>query len=189
LFLVLLAAYAATIGLDAVGESAYSGSEPHHLLAAHSLVEDGDLDVLDDYRAGAAEAFSSERPEPRGVLRGERLVEPYAAGLPLLVAPVYALGGAVGVELLVAAFAALGGALAYLLALRVVPDPWALGTSVAVALAPPAIAYGTAVYPEPVCAAMLVGAALLVILAAGGILLMRRMADSRNSDYAGRRTV
>ena len=34
----------------------------------------------------------------------------------------------------------------------------------------------------------LVGAALLVILAAGGILLMRKMADSRNSDYAGRRT-
>ena len=34
----------------------------------------------------------------------------------------------------------------------------------------------------------LVGAALLVILAAGGVLLMRKMADSRNSDYAGRRT-
>ncbi|MGI8596639.1 MAG: hypothetical protein ACR2LY_05065 [Thermoleophilaceae bacterium] len=163
LFLVLLAAYAATIGLDAVGESAYSGSEPHHLLATHSLVEDGDLDVLDDYRAGAAGAFSSDRPEPRGVLRGERLVEPYAAGLSLLVAPVYAVGGAVGVELLLAAITALGGALAYLLALRVVPDPWALATSVAVALAPPMIAYGTAVYPEPVCAAMLVGAALLAV--------------------------
>ena len=34
----------------------------------------------------------------------------------------------------------------------------------------------------------LVGAALLVILAAGGFLLMRRMADSRNADYAGRPT-
>ena len=33
----------------------------------------------------------------------------------------------------------------------------------------------------------LVGAALLAILAAGGFLLMRRMADNRNSDYAGRR--
>ena len=34
----------------------------------------------------------------------------------------------------------------------------------------------------------LVGAALLAVLAAGGLLLMRRMTDSRNADYAGRRT-
>ena len=34
----------------------------------------------------------------------------------------------------------------------------------------------------------LVGAVLLVVLAAGGVLLMRKMAESRNSDYAGRRT-
>ena len=34
----------------------------------------------------------------------------------------------------------------------------------------------------------LVGAALLVILPAGGVLLMRKMADSRSSDYAGRGT-
>ena len=163
LFLLLFAVYASTIGLDAVGESPYAGSEPHYLLAAHSLVEDGDLDVLDDYRTRAADAFFLGPLEPRGVLRGERLVEPYAAGLTLVVAPAYAIGGAVGVEVLLAAIGALGGALAYLLALRVVPDPWALGTSVAVALAPPAIAYGSAVYPEPVCATVLVGAALLAV--------------------------
>ena len=34
----------------------------------------------------------------------------------------------------------------------------------------------------------LIGAALLVVLAAGGVLLARRTADSRGSDYAGRRT-
>ncbi len=34
----------------------------------------------------------------------------------------------------------------------------------------------------------LVGAALLVVLAAGGVLLARKTADSRGSDYAGRRT-
>ncbi len=34
----------------------------------------------------------------------------------------------------------------------------------------------------------LVGAALLVALAAGGIVLARRTADRRGSDYAGRRT-
>ena len=35
----------------------------------------------------------------------------------------------------------------------------------------------------------LVGAALLVVLAAGGVLLMRKMAETRKTDYAGGRTV
>ena len=47
LWLLVFGVYAATLGLDAFGESEYGGDEPHYLLAAESLVEDGNVDVGD----------------------------------------------------------------------------------------------------------------------------------------------
>jgi hypothetical protein len=44
-----------------------------------------------------------------------------------------------------------------------VPDPWALGATLAVGLSPPLIAYSTAVYPELAAAALLCAAALLAL--------------------------
>ena len=66
-------------------------------------------------------------------------------------------------ELFLAAIAALAVALAYRLALRVAPDPWALGAALAVGLSPPFLAYGSAVYPELAAGAALAGAALLAL--------------------------
>ena len=43
LWAVLFAAYAATLGIDAFQASDYGGDEPHYLLAAESIVSDGDL--------------------------------------------------------------------------------------------------------------------------------------------------
>jgi hypothetical protein len=51
-------------------------------------------------------------------------------------------------------------ALSYLLARRVVPDPWCLYAALAIGLSPPLVAHGTAVLPEPVAAFALAGAAL-----------------------------
>jgi hypothetical protein len=136
LWLLLFAAYASTIGLDAFGSSEYAGAEPHHLRIAESIVEDGDLNL---------------RPQD----------EPYGIGFAAFIAPAYAVGGATGVELFLAAVAALAAALAYRLALRVVPDPWALGAAAAVGLSPPLLAYGSAVYPEAAAGAAIAGAALL----------------------------
>ena len=58
---------------------------------------------------------------------GEVVRGSWGVGFPLLIAPAYAVAGARGVEVFLAAIAALAGALAYRLALRVAPDPWALG--------------------------------------------------------------
>jgi hypothetical protein len=163
LWLLLFAAYAATVGLHAFGASEFGGDEPHYLLAAESLVEDGDVDVRDEYARRAYRGFYPYVLHRHGEETNGRLNEPHGLGFPLLVAPAYAVGGAHGVELFLAAIAALAVALAYRLALRVVPDPWALGAALAVGLSPPFLAYGTAVYPELTAGAALAAAALLAL--------------------------
>jgi hypothetical protein len=163
LWLLLFAAYAATLGLSAFGASDYGGDEPHYLLAAESIVEDGNVDVLDEYADRAYTDFYPYRLRRHGHTTEGRLNEPHGVGFPLFIAPAYALGGATGVELFLAAIAALAMALAYRLALRVAPDPWALGAALAVGLSPPFLAYGSAVYPELAAGAALAGAALLAL--------------------------
>ena len=138
LWLLLFGVYAATIGLDAFGGSDYGGDEPHYLLAAHSIVHDGDVDVLDEYRSRAYADFYPHALARTGSETEGRLNEPHGVGFPLLIAPAYAIGGPRGVELFLAAIAALAIALAYRLALRVAPDPWALGAALAVGPQPPA---------------------------------------------------
>src|SRR4051794_7604725 len=168
LWLVLFAVYAGTIRMRASGDSPYAGAEPHYLLAAKSLVDDGDVDLADDYRARDYRDFHPGTLRPQGLLTRGRLDEPYGVGFPVLIAPAFAIAGAKGVEVFVAAIAALAVLLAYRLALRVVPDPWALGAALAVGLSPPLLAYSTAVYPELAAAALLAGAALLALHAAEG---------------------
>ena len=163
LWILLFGVYAATIGLGAFGSSEYAGQEPHHLLTARSLVDDGDVDLVDDYRVRAYEEFYPYTLEPRGDLTDGRLNEPQGLGFPALIAPAYAVGGAKLVELMLAALAALAIAIAYRLALRAVPDPWALGAALAVGVSSPLVAYSTAVYPELAAGAAVAGAALLAL--------------------------
>src|SRR3954452_542480 len=163
LWLVLFAVYAGTIGMRASGDSQYAGAEPHYLLAAKSLVEDGDIDLTDDYRARGYRDFHPGTLQPQGLLTRGRLDEPHGVGFPAVIAPAFAIAGPKGVEVFLAAVAALAVVFASRLALRVVPDPWALGATFAVGLSPPLLAYSTAVYPEIAAAAALGRAALLAL--------------------------
>src|SRR5215211_1820721 len=163
LWLLLFGVYASTLGLRAFSGSDYAGDEPHYLLAAKSIVEDGNVDVSDEYASRAYAEFYPYELRRHGEKTAGRLNEPHGVDFPLLIAPAFALGGAKAVELFLAAIAALGGVLAYLLALRVVPDPWAIGATLAVTLSPPFLAYGSAVYPELTAATALAGAALLAL--------------------------
>ena len=169
LWLILFAAYAATLGLHAFDDSDYAGDEPHYLLAAESLTDDGDIDVKDEYAARAYDEFYPYDLDVHGDPTNGRLHEPHGVGFPVFIAPAYAIGGAKGVELFLAAIAALAVVLGYRLALRVVPDPWASGAALAVGLSPPFVAYGTAVYPELTAGACLAGAALLALRLEEGI--------------------
>jgi hypothetical protein len=163
LWLLLFGVYAATLGLDADGGADYAGDEPHYLIATDSLADDGDVDVTDEYAARAYDDFHDGELEPYGEPTDGRLDEPYGVGFPLLILPAYALGGATAVELFLAGVAALALVLAYRLALRAAPDPWALGAVAIAGLSAPLLAYGTAVYPELSAAAALAGAALLAL--------------------------
>lgn len=163
LWLVLFAAYAATLGITAFADSEYGGDEPHNLLTAESIVSDGDFDLRDEYATRAYADWYPRVLERHGRLTDERANEPHGAGYPLLIAPAYALGGPKLVQLLMAAIAALAFVLAAALARRVVPDPWAWVSALVCGLSPPALAYSTAVLPELAAAAAVTGAALLAV--------------------------
>lgn len=163
LWLVLFAAYAATLGIPAFGASEYGGDEPHHLLAAESLISDGDIDLRDEYATRAYGDWYPAALERHGRLTDGRADEPHGVGYALLITPAYALGGPKLVQLQMAALAALAFVLAAGIARRVVPDPWATGAALVCGLSPPALAYATAVLPEIAAAAALAGAALLAL--------------------------
>ncbi|HVF77404.1 MAG TPA: hypothetical protein VNA28_03825, partial [Solirubrobacteraceae bacterium] len=163
LWLVLFAAYAATIGLPAFGTSQFGGDEPHYLLTAESIVSDRDLDLRDEYATQAYRDWYPYTLERRGRLTNGQANEPHGAGFPLLIAPAYAIAGVLAVQLLLAAITALAFVLAALLARRVVPEPWATGAALACGLSPPALASATAVSPELTAGALLCAAALLAL--------------------------
>ena len=161
IWLVLFAAYAATIGLHAFGKSQFGGDEPHYLLTAESIVSDRDIDLRDEYATRAYRDWY-----PYALERHGRLTNGQAnLGFPLLIAPAYALGGPLAVQLLMAAIAALAFTLGGALARRIVPEPWASGATLACALSPPALAYATTVTPELTAGGLLAFAALLALRA------------------------
>jgi hypothetical protein len=163
LWIVLFAAYGATIGLPAFGTSQFGGDEPHHLLTAESIVSDRDIDLRDEYATRAYRDWYPYVLERHGRLTNGQAYEPHGVGFPLLVAPAYALGGPLAVQLVLAAIAALAFVLAAALARQIVPDPWAGAAALACGLSPPALAYSTAVTPELTAGALLTAAALLAL--------------------------
>ena len=160
---LLLAVYAATLTIRATSGERYAGDELHHLLAARSWVEDGDLDLANQYTERQWRAFSGRAVATSGTAVLGRLREPQGVGMPLAISPAYALGGARAVELAIAVLVALAFTLTAALARRLVPEPWATGGVLVAGLSPPALAAATTVAPEAVAAALLAGASLCAV--------------------------
>ena len=163
MWVLLLAAYASTIGIHAFGSSDYGADEPHYLLTAESIVSDGDVDLANQYRERAYADWYPGTLDVDGSPTNGQINEPGGLGFPLLIAPAYAIGGPVAVELFLAALAALGFVLAVALARRLVPEPYATAAPLIAALSPPALAYSTAVSPELAAGTVLAGASLLAL--------------------------
>ena len=153
--------YAATLGVHAFDSARFGGDEPHYLLTARSIIQDGDVDLANQYAQRQYSGFYPYRLDPHGHATNGRLNEPHGVGLALLIAPVYAAFGPTGVQLELAALAALGFVLAIALARRLVPEPWATWGPIVCALSPPALAYSTAIAPPLVAGTFLAGAVLL----------------------------
>jgi hypothetical protein len=162
-WLALVAVYAMALGLPASPGEDLAAPEARNLLVTQSIVDDGDLDLRDDFGERAWRDFYGGELAPIGGPREGRLVEPQGIGFPLLCAPAYALAGRLGVELFLAALTALAFALAAALGRRLVPEPWATAGALAVGLSPPVVAAATTVAPEGAGAALLAGAAVLAL--------------------------
>ena len=93
--LLVLHLFAAARAQQQVGPE---GDEPHYLMVAASLLEDGDLALQDDYAAGRYRAFHPADLEPHYRVRGRdgAIYSLHAVGLSLLILPAYAAGGYAG---------------------------------------------------------------------------------------------
>ncbi len=162
-FVLVAVAGQAAVGMRASRTARITGDEPFYVATAQSLVSDHDLDLRDEYARGGAEMASWwdgrvplwRQMEPAS---GGRLLAPHDPGLPLLVAPAFALAGVAGVERFLVLVWALAMGLAAVLARRAGAPAWAaLVGAVAVGAGPPGLVYASQIYPEAAAAACVAG--------------------------------
>ncbi|WP_157591840.1 hypothetical protein [Solirubrobacter soli] len=163
LWILLVAVYATTLSIPATTGLDYAGAEPHHLLAAESIVSDRDVNLTDEYAERAYASWYPRDLHTDGQVVGGRLVEPHGVGFALLIAPAYAIGGARAVQGEMLVMLALAFVLAAALARRMVPEPYATLGAGLVGLSPPALAASTVVTPGVPAAILLAGAALCAL--------------------------
>ena len=162
LFALLATCYLASIGLRASRGASITGDEPFYLVTTQSLLQDGDLDLRQQYASESYRSFF-DHAEPlwrqADPLPDGRLLSPHQPGLSVLLIPGFALGGLLGAQIQMLLIAAATFALAYHLIARETGRRWlAWGTTAVVALSPPAFVYATEIYPEMPAALCVVGA-------------------------------
>jgi hypothetical protein len=178
----LVAVYAAGLLLPAAPGEDLSSTEAHRLLAAHSLVTDRDIDLLDEYIAqpwrdwggvvglqdGRLTSNVAVQRDARGregpPLAPGGYIEPTGLGLGAVLAPAYwagrttGIGAPLAVQLFCAGLLAAAFVLALGLARRIVPDPWATRGVLAIAVCPPVVIGATQIGPAAPTALLLTGA-------------------------------
>jgi len=147
------------------------GDEPHYLIITQSVLGDFDLKIENNHERREYEAYVQlPNLKPDFWRRGQdgEIYSIHAPGLPVLVAPAFALGGYRGVELLLLVVSALGAALVWRLAFRAAGEPGAAWFGwAAVCLSPTFVLHTFTVYPDgPGGLLMLVGVWALVRLGA-----------------------
>jgi hypothetical protein len=133
-----------------------SGDEPHYLVMAQSLWRDGDLKIENNYARGDyREYFSHASLKPDYLTRGvdREIYSIHPVGLPVLMAPVYAVGGYWAVVSALIGFAAVSAALMWRFTAGLTGGPGAATFAwSAIALTTPFLFNTFTVYPEIVAA-------------------------------------
>lgn len=139
-----------TAGIQATGD------EVEYLLLAQSLWREHDLDVQDNFARGEhLEYTAGLDAAPFGTYRQDgRPISTHSPGLPLLLAPVYALGGRRACVLALALIAAWLVVQVHALALRLTGTRDAALLAWLMALGPPVFFYSFHAYTEVPCAAL-----------------------------------
>jgi hypothetical protein len=147
-----------------------AGDEPHYLLAAESIVFDGDLDLTNDYASRertlrVVNIFPlSPLPHAADYDGSGRLRPLHGVGLSALLAPAVGLGGLTGARLLLLFIAALlADQLFRLLRDLRLKRPYRVAAWIAVVACSPLLVFATQVYPE-LPAALLIVVALRVMV-------------------------
>ena len=166
LFVLLVLVYCTSIDIRASRGASITGDEPFYLITTQSLLQDGDLDLRNQYATRSYESFFDHADglwTQSVPLADGLLLSPHNVGLSLLALPGFAIDGLVGVQVQLVLIAALTWALAYVLALRLSgARPWLVWlATLAVALSATAYIYSSEVYPELPAGLALVGALLV----------------------------
>lgn len=141
------------------------GDEPHYLIIAQSLWNDHDLKIENNHQQRDYAAYFKQNLAPHYLTRGKdgEIYSIHPVGLPIVLAPVYALGG---YPLVVFAMLAMGAAAAGLMWYWVVGQTRQPGAALfawaAIVLSPPFALNSFAVYPEIAAALVVVGALVLL---------------------------
>lgn len=166
LFVLLSVAYTFSVDIRASRGAAITGDEPFYLLTTQSIIEDGNLDLKEEYWSRSYDEFFDH---PDGLWRQSvptedgRLLSPHDPGLSLLLVPGYAVGGLLGVQVELLLLAALAFVLLFVFVTRVsgsILASWV--ATLFIALSASSFVYATEIYPE-VPAALLLIASLLVV--------------------------
>ena len=115
----LLACSVNAIAAWYVAPSVPAGDEPHYLIITQSLLNDGDLRIENNHRRGDYRAYFAgdlSKPDYRRLGRNGEIYSIHAPGLPVLVAPAFALAGYRGVVIFLVLLASAGSALSWHLA-------------------------------------------------------------------------
>ena len=135
----------------AIGERIPTGDEPHYLLLTQSMISDGDLDVENNYARGDYASYYGGDLEPHWYVRGlrNRGILFHLPGVPALIAPAFALGGAAAAAGWLALLIAAGTALVWRYGYALTGDAtsawfgWATAT-----LTLPLVAQAGMIYPD-----------------------------------------
>jgi hypothetical protein len=171
LFALLAAAYLFSIDIRASRGASITGDEPFYLLTTQSILDDGDLDLRQQYERRSYTSFF-DHPDPlwrQSVPTGEGvLLSPHNPGLSVLVLPGFALGGLVGVQVQLVLLAAATFACTYVLLVLVgarAAAAWVATAAVGLSATP--FIYASEIYPEAPAALFLVLALITTVKGRG----------------------
>ena len=159
-------AFFVLVGRFVPGPAGPQGDEPHYLLIAESLLQDGDVDLMNQFESHAFSKFTSAALEPHSAPRSPRgrLYAVHTPGLSALIAPGYALFGFAGARAMVSLVMAAVVALLFFAARESLGVEAAGFVFIAATFASPLPIYANSVFPDSV-ATLAVAAALAGLVA------------------------